>query len=219
MRPAFVLAVPTMSASGSNLYATRCTDKPDQIALRAANLAGHVRWAVDNLQSLNVAGAIRTTAHGSPIGSFLIMRENNLQTVRNMLSNDPYAKVGLFDTVETRHWVCGMKCETTLPDNLFSVWCVDKTGLKDLRKETRPHHLDWWKQSGRIGWIGPFPAEDGDGAVGSLIVCGGESLEDVQQWAATDPYNEAGLFETVHVNYLEKSIEDGKMLMDLPLNV
>ena len=40
----------------------------------------------------------------------------------------------------------------------------------------------------------------GEGArVGTLLLVHGDDVEEVRQWAAGDPYNSAGLFETVTV--------------------
>lgn len=55
--------------------------------------------------------------------------------------------------------------------------------------------------------IGPFPASDGNGAVGTMIVCEGSDLAEVRTWAATDPYNGVGLFSKVHVHEMKKSLD------------
>lgn len=55
--------------------------------------------------------------------------------------------------------------------------------------------------------IGPFPAADGNGAVGTMIVCEGTDLAEIRAWAATDPYNAAGLFSEVHIQEMKKSLD------------
>lgn len=76
-----------------------------------------------------------------------------------------------------------------------------------LRKETRPEHLEWIKKSARRGMVGPFPVEGG--AVGSLLIVEGESREEVERWVEDDPYNRAGLFESVGVYVVEKGLQEG----------
>lgn len=105
-----------------------------------------------------------------------------------------------------------MASDAPLPGELYAVWCVDGDGKRELRKETRSSHLDWWRGAGRKGMIGPFPAEDGEGAVGSLIVCEGESVEEVREWAKSDPYNQVGLFDSVFVAAVAKTVEEGKLV-------
>jgi uncharacterized protein len=81
-------------------------------------------------------------------------------------------------------------------------------GKRDVRAATRPAHLQWWRDSGRAGMIGPFPAADGNGAVGTMIVCEGASAGEVSAWAATDPYSAAGLFAAVHVQPMRRTIDE-----------
>lgn len=212
---------PAMSAAPAGaLYAARCVDKPTSSALRAATRAAHLDWIAAQESLFRFAGPLRPDATSPPIGSILIMHGSppaSAASIERYLDDDPYAKAGLFESVDVRRWVCGMASTAPLPDNLFAVWCLDKPQSKALRKATRSAHLDWWRGAGRTGMIGPFPADDGDGAVGSLIVCEGESVEEVAQWAKTDPYSKAGLFHSVDVNAVLKAVEDGKFLLgDVP---
>ena len=96
----------------------------------------------------------------------------------------------------------------------YVVHCVDKPGATDLRAATREKHLAWLAESGRVYMGGPLLALDdaagaeskeGEGVVGvgprvgTLLVVGGDELEEVRGWATSDPYNGAGLFESVTV--------------------
>ncbi len=69
---------------------------------------------------------------------------------------------------------------------------LDKPDSGDIRAATRPAHLDYLEQFDiEIGG----PLLDGDGNMcGSLIVVDLPDLESAQQFAADDPYNQAGLF-------------------------
>jgi uncharacterized protein len=153
------------------------------------------------------AGPLLDGDAGRPAGSMLVMR-GDANLVAGRLATDPYQAAGLFESVERRAWLCGMKSDALdgiLP--LFCVWCVDADGKMELRKKTRPDHLAWWKASGRKGAIGPFPAPGGDGAVGTMIICEGQSLDEVTAWAATDPYAKVALFDHVQVSPMTKSID------------
>jgi uncharacterized protein len=196
---------PTMSSNATTmapatLFAARCIDKPDSVSIRTSTRAAHLEWSSDS--GSVVFGARFMEGNAPPLGSLIVLRGDS-DSVAKLLSEDPYNKAGLWDTTQVRRWVCGMRSpEPLIGDSLFCVWCVDREGQKALRAQTRPAHLEWWKSSGRKGMIGPFPAEDGEGAVGTMIVCEGISLDDVKAWSATDPYAKAGLFAHVDVDPL-----------------
>ena len=87
---------------------------------------------------------------------------------------------------------------------LFAVICRDKPGALQTRIDTREAHLGFLREKGIVRMAGPL-MRNGDMA-GSLIVIEMGSLEDAQSWAAEDPYNAAGLFETVEVIEWKKVI-------------
>ncbi|MBB4266243.1 YciI family protein [Roseospira visakhapatnamensis] len=81
---------------------------------------------------------------------------------------------------------------------LFVVYCLDKPNSQDLRKATRPAHLEYAREHGasiRLG--GPMLTDDGEGMVGSLIILDMEDKADVEAFVRADPYYQAGLFEAV----------------------
>mmetsp|Transcript_41352 Transcript_41352/g.162937 ORF Transcript_41352/g.162937 Transcript_41352/m.162937 type:complete len:135 (+) Transcript_41352:514-918(+) len=113
---------------------------------------------------------------------------------------------------------------------VYTILCLDKNSMRETRARIRPEHLSWWEESGRNGFIGPFPAEDGNGAVwkataveqgnsqasytstfqlqvGTLIITDGHNLEEVTRWAETDPYNKGGIFESVTIYPTRKVIQ------------
>ncbi len=84
---------------------------------------------------------------------------------------------------------------------LFALICTDKSpeGLA-LRKETRREHVEFLTKLGdKLKLAGPFVTEDGTQPTGSLIVIEAESIEEVREIAAQDPYAKTGVFETVEV--------------------
>ncbi len=83
---------------------------------------------------------------------------------------------------------------------IFAIHCVDKPNSLELRLATREAHLAYmggFREQLRLG--GPMLDEAGDMA-GSMILLEMETLAEAQAFAASDPYNQAGLFERVHIS-------------------
>jgi len=95
---------------------------------------------------------------------------------------------------------------------LYAFICQDKEGTLEQRMEARPAHLERLnelKDQGRLILAGPHPAIDSEdpgtaGFTGSLVVAEFESLEAAQAWADADPYNAAGVYESVTVKPFRK---------------
>ena len=85
---------------------------------------------------------------------------------------------------------------------LYTQIGIDRTpdGL-ERRKTVRREHLAHLAALGEaVVMAGPFMSEeDPEKPVGSLIVYEAESIEQVREWIAKDPYTEADVFETVTV--------------------
>ena len=84
----------------------------------------------------------------------------------------------------------------------------------EARKMARPAHLERVRKlmgQGRLLVAGPMPAIDSAdpgpaGFSGSTIIAEFDSLEDAQQWAATDPYVKAGVYTDVDVRPFIKAL-------------
>ncbi|MBB1488433.1 YciI family protein [Oceanospirillum sediminis] len=95
---------------------------------------------------------------------------------------------------------------------LYAFICQDKEGTLEQRMQARPAHLErltQLKNEGRLILAGPHPAIDSEdpgeaGFTGSLVVAEFESLEAAQSWADADPYNAAGVYESVTVKPFRK---------------
>jgi uncharacterized protein YciI len=76
----------------------------------------------------------------------------------------------------------------------------------------RPAHLkrlQVLQDEGRLVLAGPHPAVDSDnpgeaGFTGSLVVAEFDNLQAAQQWADSDPYNDAGVYAKVTVKPFKK---------------
>ncbi|HZX80624.1 MAG TPA: YciI family protein [Lysobacter sp.] len=80
------------------------------------------------------------------------------------------------------------------------------------RLEARPRHLERLnalREAGRLVLAGPCPAIDAEdpgpaGFTGSLVVAEFDSLQAARDWAAADPYVEAGVYASVDVRPFRK---------------
>ena len=90
---------------------------------------------------------------------------------------------------------------------LFAIYCVDKEDSQALRAATRPKHLDYVAGIGdRLLAAGPLL--DGDRPVGSLLIVESPDAGAAEAFAAGDPYNKAGLFESVRVTGWRKALPE-----------
>lgn len=83
--------------------------------------------------------------------------------------------------------------------------CIDKPGHLHVRQENRPAHLAHIQSSGLVEMAGPFLSEAGE-MVGSLVILSVETLDEARNWAASDPYAKAGLFQSVDIREWKKVI-------------
>jgi len=87
---------------------------------------------------------------------------------------------------------------------LFAVICRDQAGKLQTRLDTREKHLAFLKAQPGLKMAGPL-IEEGE-MRGSLLIVEAETLTQVKDWAATDPYKAAGLFASVEVIEWKKVI-------------
>jgi hypothetical protein len=70
----------------------------------------------------------------------------------------------------------------------------------DIRKATRPAHIDWIKSLGaRVKLGGPIFQPDGATPMGSIIFLEAASLEEAQRVYAEDPYRKANLWDRIDI--------------------
>lgn len=79
-----------------------CIDKPDHLFLRLENRAAHLAH-IEASGVVEMAGPFLSET-GDMIGSLVILTVSSLDAARDWASNDPYAKAGLFQSVEIREW-------------------------------------------------------------------------------------------------------------------
>lgn len=82
--------------------------------------------------------------------------------------------------------------------------CADSLPLRSQARASHVQRLQDLNDQGRLVIAGPCPAVDSDahpgaGFTGSLIIAEFASLECAEQWAAADPYIEAGVYKQTQV--------------------
>ena len=95
---------------------------------------------------------------------------------------------------------------------LYAIIAVDNPDSLELRQQTRPAHLQRLQvlqDEGRMVLAGPHPAVDSNdpglaGFTGSLIVAEFADLDTALEWAASDPYQQAGVYASVTVKPFKK---------------
>ena len=94
----------------------------------------------------------------------------------------------------------------------YAIISQDVENSLEKRKTVREDHIARLKalqDEGKLLIAGPHPRIDSEdpgpaGFTGSLIVAEFDSLEDAQNWADTDPYIAAGVYEKVIVKPFKK---------------
>lgn len=87
------------------LFALLCKDKPGHLQVRLDNRPAHV----DYLNELNAEGRLAFAgpfldADGKPNGSLVVVEATDLDAATALAGNDPYARAGLFESVDIRPW-------------------------------------------------------------------------------------------------------------------
>ena len=87
------------------LFAFLCTDKPNHLQVRLDARPDHVSF----LNGLNEAGTLKFAgpfldAAGKPNGSLVVVEAEDHAAAAVISAADPYAKAGLFATVDIRPW-------------------------------------------------------------------------------------------------------------------
>jgi len=85
------------------LVAAICLDKPGHLETRLAARADHLAFLKAHAHAVKLGGPF-LDGEGNPVGSLLIFDCADLDAVREMLAQDPYAKAGLFASVEVTPW-------------------------------------------------------------------------------------------------------------------
>jgi uncharacterized protein len=84
-------------------YILYCTDKPDSLALRVKTRPSHVVYLKSKESAVKLAGP-RLDDVGDMIGTLLVIDVADRKAAQQFAAEDPYAKAGLFQSVEITAW-------------------------------------------------------------------------------------------------------------------
>lgn len=88
---------------------------------------------------------------------------------------------------------------------LVALIALDKPDHLEVRKANRDAHIAYLKSTDVVSQAGPFLDAAGN-MCGSLIILDVDTLQDAENWAAQDPYAQAGLFASVTLRPWNKVI-------------
>ena len=84
------------------LFLCYCKDKPNSLDLRLANREEHLTYAAGFADKLKMAGPVFLDDGETMAGSLLIFDVDSKEEVEAFSAGDPYAKAGLFESVDIR---------------------------------------------------------------------------------------------------------------------
>jgi uncharacterized protein YciI len=90
------------------LFALICTDKPGSLALRMENRPEHVAYLKSLGDALVFAGPFLQEDGKTMCGSLVVVEAPSMEAARTIAAGDPFAKIGLFESVEIRPWLWAM---------------------------------------------------------------------------------------------------------------
>jgi len=91
---------------------------------------------------------------------------------------------------------------------LFTIHMLDRPGSAELRAATASAHREFVGRHLDTMYLGgPLLADDGQTAIGSLIVMDFPDREAAIAFITGEPYNQAGLFESVTVRAFRPVVE------------
>ena len=85
------------------LYALICTDKPGSVDLRMNVRPDHLAF-LQGLGDRLKAGGPFLDEDGKPCGSLVVIEADSKAAAQAIADDDPYARAGLFKSVEIRAW-------------------------------------------------------------------------------------------------------------------
>jgi uncharacterized protein len=85
-------------------FAFICTDKPDGLPIRKANRPEHLAYLQGLGETLILAGPFTAEDGETMTGSLVVVEAPSLGAAQAIAEADPFAKAGLFASVDIRPW-------------------------------------------------------------------------------------------------------------------
>ena len=86
------------------LFAISCIDKTGAAQVRADNRDAHLAYLKEHSDQMVIAGPYLNESGDGMAGSLLILDFPDRVAAEAFAANDPYAKAGLFESVDIRQW-------------------------------------------------------------------------------------------------------------------
>lgn len=86
-------------------FAFICTDKPNGLPIRKAHRPEHLAYLSGLGATLKFAGPFTAEDSETMNGSLIVIEAPSLAVARDIAAGDPFAKAGLFASVEIRPWL------------------------------------------------------------------------------------------------------------------
>ncbi len=86
------------------LFALICNDKPGGMAIRKTHRPEHLAYLEGLGGTLKFAGPFLDEAGEDMTGSLIVLDAPSLAAAKTIANRDPFAKAGLFASVEIRPW-------------------------------------------------------------------------------------------------------------------
>ena len=90
------------------LFVATCLDKTGHLQTRLDNRPTHLAYLNGLKEKLKVAGALLGPDAQTPVGSMLIFDCADEAEARALAAGDPFAKAGLFDSIDIKAWRQGV---------------------------------------------------------------------------------------------------------------
>jgi uncharacterized protein len=86
------------------LYAFICTDKPGALPIRKEKRPEHLAYLKSLGDTLKFAGPFTAEDGETMNGSLVVVEADSIGAARAIADGDPFAKAGVFASVEIRPW-------------------------------------------------------------------------------------------------------------------
>jgi len=93
-----------LTPRGRMFFVALCMDKPGHVDTRLSTRPAHLAFLEAAGGKVRLGGPFLDPAGEKPIGSLLILECDNEAEARALLAGDPYAKAGLFESVDVKPW-------------------------------------------------------------------------------------------------------------------
>ena len=86
------------------IYAVLFEDNDNRAAMRTRNMPDHLAFLERNADTVQAAGPLKDTAHGTPAGGLWLVLADSREDVQALIEADPFWPTGLRKSVRILEW-------------------------------------------------------------------------------------------------------------------